>query len=142
MALGVCVFTFAKKTILMDEVRIDKWLWCVRLFKTRSQAADACHKGHILIGDVAIKASRVVKEGEIVEVKRNPILYRYKIIGLPASRVSAKLVPQYLEDLTPEQEIVKLDLMRANINGQRDRGTGRPTKRDRRMLDIWMNEEG
>lgn len=123
----------------MEETRIDKWLWDVRLYKTRSQASDACHKGHIIIGDVAVKASRAIKVGEIVEVKKNPILYRYKILGIPSSRISAKLVPDYLEDQTPEQEILKIDLLRADINGHRDRGTGRPTKRDRRMLDIWMN---
>lgn len=123
----------------MEETRIDKWLWDVRIFKTRSQAADACHKGHIIIGDVAVKASRTIKAGEIVEVKKNPILYRYKILGIPSSRISAKLVPDYIEDQTPEQEILKIDLMRADINGHRDRGAGRPTKRDRRMLDIWMN---
>lgn len=127
------------KCIAMDEVRIDKWLWDVRIFKTRSQATDACHKGHILIDDVPVKASRTIKIGDIVEVKKNPVLYRYKVLSIPPSRVSAKLVPELIEDLTPEQEILKIDLLRADINGHRDRGTGRPTKRDRRMLDIWMN---
>ncbi|MBR2195682.1 MAG: RNA-binding S4 domain-containing protein [Salinivirgaceae bacterium] len=125
----------------MDEIRIDKWLWDVRLYKTRSQAADACHKGRVTIGDMTVKASRPIKVGEVVEVKKNPVVYRYKILGIPKSRVSAKLVLEYLEDLTPEQEILKIDLMRADINGRRDPGTGRPTKRDRRMLDIWMNGE-
>lgn len=124
----------------MEDTRIDKWLWDVRLYKTRSQASDACHKGHILIDDVPVKASRVIKIGEIVEVKKNPVLYRYKILGIPSSRVSAKIVPELLEDMTPEQEILKIDLMRADINGRRDPGAGRPTKKDRRMLDIWMNE--
>lgn len=124
----------------MEETRIDKWLWDVRLYKTRSQASDACHKGHILIDDMPVKASRTIKVGEIVEVKKNPVLYRYKILGIPSSRVSAKIVPELLEDMTPEQEILKIDLMRADINGRRDPGAGRPTKKDRRMLDIWMNE--
>ncbi len=128
-------------TMGMDEVRIDKWLWDVRIYKTRSQAADACHKGHIIINDTAVKASRLIRVGEVVEVKKNPVLYRYKILGIPPSRVSAKLVASYLEDQTPEQEIIKIDLMRADINGHRDRGTGRPTKRDRRMLDLWMNDD-
>ena len=125
----------------MDEIRIDKWLWDVRLYKTRSMAADACHKGRVTIGDMPVKASRPIKVGEIVEVKKNPVVYRYRILGIPKSRVSAKLVHEYLEDLTPEQEILKIDLMRADINGRRDPGTGRPTKRDRRMLDIWMSGE-
>ena len=125
----------------MDEIRIDKWLWDVCLYKTRSMAADACHKGRVTISDMPVKASRPIKVGEIVEVKKNPVVYRYKILGIPKSRVSAKLVPEYLEDLTPEQEILKIDLMRADINGHRDPGAGRPTKRDRRMLDIWMNGE-
>lgn len=124
----------------MEETRIDKWLWSVRLYKTRSQATDACHKGHVLIGDSTVKASRTIKIGEVVEVKKNHILYRYQVMGIPPSRVSAKLVPDLMKDLTPEQEILKLDMMRADINGQRDRGTGRPTKRDRRMLDIWLGD--
>ena len=119
----------------MDEIRIDKWLWDVRLYKTRSMAADACHKGRVTISDMPVKASRPIKVGEIVEVKKNPVVYRYRILGIPKSRVSAKRVPEYLEDLTPEQEILKIDLMRADINGRRDPGTGRPTKRDRREIE-------
>lgn len=123
----------------MDENRIDKWLWSVRIYKTRSLATEACHKGHISIDGSAVKAARMIKVGDIVEVRKNPITYRYKIVGLPASRVGAKVLDQYIEDQTPEQEIIKLDLMRADINGRRDPGSGRPTKRDRRLLDQWMD---
>ncbi|MBI9065874.1 MAG: RNA-binding S4 domain-containing protein [Salinivirgaceae bacterium] len=122
------------------EVRIDKWLWAVRIFKTRSQAAEACKKGRIYINDEEIKASRAVKLHDIVEVKKPPITYRYKVKELLARRVGAKLVENYIEDITPEQEIIKFDMMRLNLEGYRDRGAGRPTKKERRILDKWQDE--
>jgi ribosome-associated heat shock protein Hsp15 len=125
----------------MDDTRVDKWLWNVRQFKTRSQATDACRKGRVFVGDTAVKPSRILKPGDIVEVKKPPVLYRFKVLAVPSSRLSAKLVPEYLEDLTPHQEVIKLDLMRVDISGQRDRGTGRPTKKERRLLDDWQNND-
>jgi ribosome-associated heat shock protein Hsp15 len=123
----------------MDDTRIDKWLWNVRQFKTRSQATEACRKGRIFIGDSTVKASRILRPGEIVEVKKPPVLYRFRVLAIPSSRLSAKFVPEYLEDLTPQQEVIKLDLIRTDITGRRERGTGRPTKKERRLIDQWQN---
>jgi ribosome-associated heat shock protein Hsp15 len=125
----------------MDDTRIDKWLWNVRQFKTRSQATEACRKGRIFVGETVVKASKILKPGDIVEVKKPPVLYRFKVIAIPSSRLSAKFVSEYLEDLTPQQEIVKLDLIRTDINGRRERGTGRPTKKERRLIDEWQDVE-
>ncbi len=121
-----------------DDVRIDKWLWAVRIYKTRSMAADACNKSRVFINGAVVKPSRTIKPGDIVEVKKNPVLYRYKVLAHLSKRVGPKLVDTYIEDLTPEQEIIKLDLTRIDITGQRDRGTGRPTKKERRLLDNWQ----
>ena len=97
-----------------EEVRIDKWLWAVRIFKTRSQATNACKKGQVLIEEIPVKASRNIKTNEIITVKKNPVVYRYKVIKLLSNRVSAKLVPDFMEDITPEHEIIKLKMIRAN----------------------------
>ncbi len=124
----------------MSDVRIDKWLWAVRVFKTRSQASEACKKNRVFINEVVAKSSKPVNIGDVIEVKKPPLLYRYKVIELLEKRVSAKLVNNYMEDITPEQEIIKLDLMRMTNAGIRKKGEGRPTKRDRRILDKWQNE--
>lgn len=124
----------------MGEVRIDKWLWAVRVFKTRSLATDACKKGRVYINDEPVKPSRSIKVDDVVEVKKPPILYRYKVIELLEKRVGAKLVEKYMVDITPEQEVIKLDMMRMNLGGYRDKGTGRPTKKERRILDKWQDE--
>ncbi|OFX22633.1 MAG: hypothetical protein A2041_11415, partial [Bacteroidetes bacterium GWA2_31_9b] len=113
----------------------DKWLWAVRIFKTRSQAAEACKKGRIVMNDVQVKPSRIIKVGELVIVKRPPVTYQYKIKGLLGNRQSAKIVVDYVEDLTSEEEKAKLD-MKNHIGFElRDRGVGRPTKRERRLID-------
>lgn len=125
----------------MAEVRIDKWLWAVRIFKTRSQAAEACKKNKVFLNGIETKSSRMVKINDIVEVKKPPVLYRYKVLDILEKRVSAKLAVNYVEDITPEQEVIKLDLMRMDSSGTRDRGAGRPTKRDRRILDKWQDAE-
>jgi ribosome-associated heat shock protein Hsp15 len=124
-----------------EDLRIDKWLWAVRLYKTRSMATEACKKGRISINGSEVKASRSVKIGDIVEVKIPPVLYRYQILVMLHTRVGAKLVPNYLKDLTPEQEVIKIDMMRLNIGGYRERGTGRPTKKERRLLDEWQQPD-
>jgi ribosome-associated heat shock protein Hsp15 len=121
-----------------SDIRIDKWLWAVRVFKTRSLAADACKKGKVFLnGDIA-KPARIVKINDIVEVKKTPVLYRYKVKNLLKNRVGAKLVENYLVDLTPEQEVIKLDTIRMNLGGYRQKGAGRPTKKERRILDDWQ----
>ena len=116
------------------SVRIDKWLWAVRLFKTRSQAADACKKGHVLMANVGVKPSREVKTGEVIQVRKPPIVYSFKIKALAENRMGAKLVPDFMENVTPPDQYEVLELARFNLSGVRDRGTGRPTKRDRRQL--------
>lgn len=124
-----------------EEIRIDKWLWAVRVFKTRSQATEACKKGRVYINNIEVKPSRAPKIGDVVEVKKPPILYRYRVKQLLHNRVGAKLVSIYLEDITPEQEVIKLDMMRLNLGGFREKGTGRPTKKERRLLDDWNDGE-
>ena len=118
-----------------DNLRIDKWLWAVRIFKTRSQASEACKKGKVLIGDIQVKPSRVIKVGEIIFVKRPPLTYQYKVLGLLGKRQSAKIVIDYVEDITPESEKEKLDIQRFTGFEIRDRGVGRPTKRERRLIE-------
>ncbi len=117
------------------SVRIDKFLWAVRLFKTRSQAADACKKGKVLINGLTVKPSREINVDDIFELKKNPVIYRYRVKELLTNRVGAKLVAQYLEDITPEEELFKLEVERNMPYFKRDRGTGRPTKKERRDID-------
>ncbi len=118
----------------MDTIRIDKWLWAVRLFKTRSQAADACKGGKVKIGSQNAKASREVKVNEIIEIQLQNIKKKVKIIKVVKNRVGAKFVPDLLQDLTPPEEYEKLEMMRLLNAEKRDRGIGRPTKKDRRII--------
>ncbi len=118
-----------------SEVRVDKWLWSVRVYKTRSQATEACRNGKVFIDDQAVKPSRNIKEEEVLQVKKNPAVFTYKVKKLLSKRVGAKLVDDYLEDLTPEEEKEKLKLKDTSGFFVRDRGTGRPTKRERRQMD-------
>ncbi len=119
---------------LNDNVRIDKYLWSVRLFKTRSLAAEACKKNRVLINDVTVKSSRVIKVGTEFSIKQPPIIKSYRIIQTLGKRVGAKLVADYLEDITSADELEKLELIKNSYSGIRDRGAGRPTKRDRRDI--------
>jgi ribosome-associated heat shock protein Hsp15 len=120
----------------MSDLRIDKWLWAVRIFKTRSKASDACKKGRIIIDDVAVKPSRIVKLNETVHVRINPITKTFIVKGLLHNRLSAKLVQDYVEDITPKEEIDKLKTIRENTPiFFSSKGQGRPTKKDRRMID-------
>jgi ribosome-associated heat shock protein Hsp15 len=116
------------------EIRADKFLWAVRLFKTRSLATEACKKGRILIDDIEIKPSRTVKKGDLIILKKPPLNYRYRVVDYPKNRVSAKLVENFIEDLTSEEELAKLE-MGDSFFIKRDRGTGRPTKKERRFID-------
>ncbi len=120
---------------LEETLRIDKWLWAVRLFKTRNQAAEACKKGRVLIDNIPVKPSRIIKVGEIVFVKHPPVIYQYKVKGLLGKRQSAKIAQDYVEDITPEEEKVKLEIKRYSGFEIRSRGVGRPTKRERRLID-------
>lgn len=120
-------------------VRIDKFLWAVRLFKTRGLAANACRIGRILINNNTVKPSRYVEGNELLMVRRPPAIFTYRIIEITENRVSAKLTVNYLEDLTPEEEKLKLDISKTGPAGHRKKGTGRPTKRERRVIDRWKN---
>ena len=118
----------------MDTIRIDSWLWTVRLFKTRSQATTACKGGKVKIGGQNAKASRDVKVDDIIEVQLHGIKRKVQIIKLVKSRVAAKLVPELIKDLTPPEEYEKLEMINLLNKEKRDRGTGRPTKKDRRTI--------
>ena len=120
------------------EVRIDKWLWAVRLFKTRSLATEACKKGKVLIQNVAVKPSRTVKVGDIVQVRQNPVIYSFKVIALAQNRMNAKLVPDFMENVTTPDQLELIELAKIAAQSGRARGTGRPTKRDRRELDEYV----
>jgi ribosome-associated heat shock protein Hsp15 len=123
-------------------IRIDKYLWSVRIYKTRSLASEECRKGRIIINDVQVKPSRMISENEIILVKKPPVTFKYRVIEPIENRVSAKLVSQFAEDLTSEEEKAKLDMKQTVVSGFRDRGTGRPTKRDRRLIDRLNDDTG
>lgn len=120
---------------MSEQVRVDKWLWAVRVFKTRSIATDAVKKGRVSIDDLPVKPSRVVKVGDVVAVRKSPITYKYKVLQLSGKRMGAKLVSDFMEDVTPQSELEILEVQRNMGWFQRDRGTGRPTKKERRDLD-------
>lgn len=117
------------------EARIDKWLWAVRVFKTRTLAADACKKGRITIGGSPIKPSRIIKPGDTIEVRKSPITYSFKVLQAIENRVGAKLVPEVMENVTPPAQYELLEMSRISGFIDRARGTGRPTKKDRRSLE-------
>lgn len=123
------------------DTRLDKFLWSVRIYKTRSQAADACKNNRILLNSIPAKPSRFVSEGDLIIVKKMPVIYTYRILAIPPSRLGAKLAVNCLEDLTPEDEKKKLDIKPQSNLGFRRRGQGRPTKRERRNIDRLMDPE-
>lgn len=119
----------------MAEARIDKWLWATRIFKTRTVAADACKKGRISMQGSTVKPSRTIKSGDIIEVKKPPITYSFKVLQAIEKRVGAKLVPEILENVTPKEQYELLEMSKISGFIDRARGTGRPTKKERRDLD-------
>ena len=119
---------------MAKSVRIDKYLWAVRLYKTRTLATEACRKGKVNVDDMPAKPSRMVSTGDVIEVRKMPVTYSYRVIEPIEKRVGAKIVDTYVEDITPEEELHKLE-MQDDFFVKRDRGTGRPTKKDRRLLD-------
>jgi len=123
-----------------SEVRIDKWLWAVRLFKTRTIAIEACKKGRITIKGVTIKPSRMIKTGDVIEVRRAPITYSFEVLNLTENRMGAKLVPEFMKDVTPPSQLEILELSKMSGFVDRARGTGRPTKKDRRELDQFAED--
>jgi len=123
------------------EARIDKWLWAVRLYKTRSLATDACRNGRITINGAPAKPSKSVREGDTVTVRKPPVTYTFRVLQAIENRVGAKLVPEMLENLTPKEQYDILDTVRISGFVNRARGTGRPTKKDRRDLDDFRDAD-
>lgn len=123
----------------MEEARIDKWLWAARIYKTRSMAAAACKKGQISLNGAQLKPSRTVRVGDIINVKKPPITYSFKIKQTIEKRVGAKLIPDILENVTPPEQYELLEMNRISGFIDRARGTGRPTKKERRSLDSFTN---
>jgi ribosome-associated heat shock protein Hsp15 len=121
-----------------EAPRIDKWLWAVRVFKTRSMATQACKAGKVKVDELAVKPSREVRREMIISVHNGPITRTLKVLELLHNRVGAKLVNEYMLDLTPPEEYAKLELIRQQPF-RRDRGAGRPTKKERRDMDTWMD---
>ena len=119
----------------MEEFRIDKWLWCVRLFKTRSLAAEACNAGKVKRNGETVKASRKAVPGDEYTISFNPLLRTIGILSIPKSRLPARLVPEYMEDRTPPEEIERAAMISRKPAIRRDPGSGRPTKKERRQID-------
>ena len=126
---------------MKNEARIDKWLWAMRLFKTRTIAAEACKKGRVMVQQVAAKPSRNIKVGDVIQVKRPPVTYSFKVLTLTENRLGAKLVPEYMENVTTADQLELLELSKVSGYMGRDRGTGRPTKKDRRDLDSFLDDD-
>ena len=124
----------------MSEVRIDKFLWAMRIYRTRSIAADACKNGRITMNGVQLKPSRTFHVGDTFSVRKGPITYTYRILQLCQNRLGAKLVPEYLRDITSPAQLELLELARLAGQSGRDRGTGRPTKKDRRDIEVFMSD--
>ena len=125
---------------MSDQARIDKWLWAVRIYKTRSIAAEACKKGHVSIGERTAKPAHNVRIGDIVNVKKAPRTYSFKVLQCAEHRVGAKLVPELMENVTPQEQYNILEMSRMSGFIDRARGTGRPTKKERRDLDTFVEE--
>lgn len=123
----------------MESVRIDKYLWAIRAFKTRSDAADACNGNKVRLNGTPAKAAKQVKLGDLLEVRKAAVLYTYKVLRLTESRMGAALVGDFVSDLTPESERAKLQAPKEMLVFQRDRGSGRPSKKERRQLDGLRN---
>ena len=122
-------------------MRVDKYLWSVRYFKTRNQATQACKKGHVKINDIVLKPSRDIYVGDVITIRKNQINYKIKVNDIPPNRVGAKLVDIYRTDLTPKSEFETQELLKYSKDYYRKKGTGRPTKKDRRTLDQYTDEE-
>ena len=123
------------------EVRVDKYLWAMRIYKTRSIATDACKCGRVKMNGVEVKPSRMFHVGDVFTVRKGPITYTYRILQLWGNRLGAKLVPEYLQDITPTEQLELLELARYAAQSGRDRGTGRPTKKDRRDIEQFFSDD-
>jgi len=124
---------------MAEGIRIDKYLFAVRLYKTRSLASEECRKGKVTIGGMNVKPSRELKVGETIQLRRPPITRSYKIVALTESRMAAKMVPEFLLETTPASELEILEVQKNMSVYNRERGTGRPTKKERRDLDDFFD---
>lgn len=124
-----------------ESLRIDKWLWEVRLFKSRSLATDACKAGKVKMDGSNVKASKEIKEGDVITVSLNPLFKTVRVKKFPKSRINAKLVAEFLEDLTPQAEYDRVKMINETNIEYRDRGIGRPTKKQRRVIDQLKNSK-
>lgn len=124
---------------MATEARIDKWLWAARIFKTRSIAANACKNGRVTVGGTTVKPSRIVKVGDTVSVRKPPVTYSFRILQAIEQRVGAKLIPGVYENVTPQSQYELLEMNRISGFIDRQRGTGRPTKKERRSLDTFVD---
>ena len=125
----------------MPEARIDKWLWAARIFKTRTIAAEACKKGRISVNGSQVKPARMIKPGDVVQVRKPPVTYSFKVLQAIEKRVGAKLVPEIMENVTTPDQYELLEMSRISGFVDRARGTGRPTKKERRDLDEFFTPE-
>ena len=123
------------------EERVDKYLFAMRIYKTRSIAADACKKGRVKMNGAELKPSRTFHIGDVFTVRKGPITYTYKVLQLSANRLGAKLVPEYMQDITPPDQLELLELARLAAQSGRDRGTGRPIKKDRRDIITFASDD-
>lgn len=122
----------------MDSVRLDKYLWAIRAYKTRTDATDACKGGKVRLNGYDVKPSKEVRPGDVIVVRKGAVTYTYKVLDLVDKRLGAKLVPDYVENQTPQEELDKLRAPVETFFLKRDRGTGRPTKKDRRQMEnLW-----
>lgn len=124
----------------MNEVRVDKWLWAMRVFKTRTIATDACKKGRVTVGGAVVKPSRTIKVGDVIDVKKPPITYSFRVKALTQNRLGAKLVENYLENITPKSQYEILEMAKISGFVDRRKGLGRPTKRDQRDLSRFKED--
>lgn len=125
----------------MAEARIDKWLWAARIFKTHTIASEACKKGRISVNGAQVKPSRMIKPGEVIQVKKPPVTYSFKVLQAIEKRVGAKLVPEILENVTTPDQYELLEMSKISGFVDRARGTGRPTKKDRRSMEEFITPE-
>ena len=125
---------------MAQEERIDKWLWATRIFKTRTIASEACKKGRVMVDGVNVKPSRTIKVGDKVSVRKPPVTYTFAVIGLTENRVGAKLVPNFLENITPKEQYDLLKMIKINGFIDRQKGLGRPTKKEGRELQKFADE--
>ena len=125
----------------MNEVRIDKWMWATRIFKTRTIATDACKKNRVSVGGITVKPSRMIKTGEVIAILKPPVTYSFRVLNVTEKRMGAKFVPQYYENITSPEEYELLELKKISGFVDRAKGMGRPTKKERRDLDDFTSSE-